>query len=438
MNETAPDSIQTTGDHNINTDLTRRDFIKTAGGAVAAAYLAPTAVSAATRRRSIGANDRIRIAQIGCGGRGREAHMKGIYNHVQAMNFEIVALADPWRGARELANAKVKEWFGRDAKQFTSYRDVLAMDEVDAVMIASPDHCHTTHLEAAARAGKHIYVEKPMATEMNKLVRAVDAVKRAGVVVQVGTQLRSLPSIVGCRELYKTGIFGQLSRIEECRNTEQPYWYHYLKRDVKQEDVDWKEFLMDRPMRPFRPDVYSCWYGYYEFSRGPIAGYGSHFIDMLHFITGAKFPESCVCLGGTFTWKDEHQFTAPDCIQATWIYPEGFLVSSSNNLGNSYGCTRKFYGDKGVLKVDNWSAPTYSAEGAPRRDGTIRGEKPVPPVEHPDHFLDWLQCIRNGGTPNASIDAGYQHAVAVIMAMTSYETGRKTIYDPKRREINTA
>jgi len=421
----------------MNENLTRRGFLKTSAGLAAAAYLGPTLLTAAKRKRSIGANDRLRIGIIGCGSRGRDAHMKGIYKHVQAMNFEIVALADPWRVAREQANAMVREWFGRDAEQFVSYRDLLQVKDLDAVMIASCDHQHTTHLEAAARAGKHIYVEKPLATEMDALVRAVDAVKRAGVVCQVGTQIRSLPSIVGCRELYKTGIFGQLSRVEECRNTEKPYWYHYLK-DVKKEDVDWKEFLNGRPMRPFRADVYSGWYGYYEFSRGPIPGYGSHMIDMMNFITGSKFPESCVCLGGTFTWKDEHQFTAPDCIQATWIYPEGFLVSISNNLGNGFGCTRKFYGEKGVLKVDNWMAPTYSAEGAPRRDGAIRGEKPVPSVEHPDHFLDWLQCIRANRQPNAPIEAGYQHAVAVIMAMTSYETGRKTLYDPRRREIKTA
>jgi predicted dehydrogenase len=420
----------------MNSQRTRREFIKTTARGTAAAYLVPTVVTAATRRRSIGANDRIRIGIIGCGDRGRNAHMKGIHAHLGATNFEIVALADPWRAARENANAMVKEWFGRDAKQFVSYRDLLALEEVDAVMIASPDHLHTAHLEAAARAGKHIYVEKPMATEMDKLVRAVDAVKAAGTVVQVGTQLRSLPGIVGARELYRTGVFGQLSRVEECRNTEKPYWYQYLK-DVKKEDVDWQEFLGDRPMRPFRADVYSGWYGYYEFSRGPTAGFGSHFIDLMHFITGARFPESCVCLGGTFTWRDEHQFTAPDCVQATWVYPEKFLVSISNNLGNGFGSTRKFYGEKGVLKVDNWSVPTFSAQGAPRRDGTIRGEKPVPPVEHPDHFLNWLECMRENRQPNAPIEAGYQHAVAVIMAMTSYETGRKTIYDQAKREIRT-
>ena len=419
----------------MDTQMTRREVLKIAGGA-AAALAAPASVSAATQRRALGANDRIRIGIIGCGDRGRNAHMKGLYAHLQAMNFEIVAVCDPWRLAREQANAMAKEWFGRDAQQCVSYRQLLELKDVDAVTIASPDHVHTLHLEAAARAGKHIYVEKPMAMEFDNLVRAVDAVKAAGTVVQVGTQLRSLPSIVGARDLYRTGVFGQLSRVEECRNSEQPYWYRYLK-DVKEEDVDWKEFLHDRPMRPFRSDVYSGWYGHYEFSHGPTPGFGAHFIDMMNFITGAKFPTSCVCLGGTFTWKDEHQFTAPDCVQATWVYPEGFLVSIANNMGNAAGNTRKFYGDKGVLKVDNWNAPTYLCEGSPRRDGTIRGEKPVPSVETPDHFLNWLQCMRSGATPNASIDAGYQHAVAVIMAMTSYETGRKTIYDPIKRTLTT-
>jgi predicted dehydrogenase len=417
----------------MNANLSRRSVLKIAGAAAAACA---TSVSAATHRRAVGANDRIRIGVIGCGDRGRNAHMKGLYKHLQAANFEIVAVADPWRVAREQANALVKEWFGRDAQSCTSYRQLLELKDLDAVTIASPDHVHTLHLESAARAGKHIYVEKPMATEFDNLVRAVDAVKAAGTVVQVGTQLRSLPSIVGARDLYRTGVFGQLSRVEECRNNERPYWYSYLK-DVKEEDVDWKEFLHDRPARPFRADLYSGWYGYYEFSRGPTPGFGSHFIDMMHFITGATFPTSCVCLGGTFTWKDEHAFTAPDCVQATWVYPEGFLVSVSNNLGNGGGSTRKFYGDKGTLKVDNWNAPTYLCEGSPRRDGAIRGEKPVEPVDHPDHFLNWLQCVRSGATPNAPIDAGYQHAVAVIMAMTSYETGRKAVYDPAKRTITT-
>lgn len=418
-------------------NLTRRNFIKNSAIAVSGAVVFPESLTILKKGRALGANDRIRIGIIGCGSRGNKVYLDGINKHSEAMNVEVVALADPWRISREAANVKIKEWYGRDARQVVSYRDLLQLKDIDAVMIASPDHVHTTHLEAAARAGKHIYVEKPLAMDLDELNSAVDAVNKAGVVVQVGTQLRSLPGIMGARELFQQGKLGSLSRVEECRNSQKPYWYGYL-RDVKEEDVDWKEFLADRPNRPFRPDVYSAWYGYYDFSHGPIPNLGAHFIDMMHFITGATFPESCVCLGNTFTWKDEHEFTAPDCIQATWIYPEGFMVSSSNNLGNGAGSVRSFYGDKGVMNIGNWNKPTYSDEGSPRKDGTINGEHPVPPVEVPDHFLNWLQCIRENTKPIAPIEAGYQHAVAVLMAMKSYETGRKTFFDIEKRKIYTA
>ena len=157
----------------------------------------------------------------------------------------------------------------------------------------------------------------------------------------------------------------------------------------------------------------------------------------MHYVTGCGFPESCVCLGGVTYWKDENKFTTPDNVVATWMYPEGLVVTSSNNFGNSAGDTRKFYGDKGTLDVTNWNAPTYSAEGGPKRDGQIRGVQKVTEIPRPDHFLNWLQCIRSGETPHASIDAGFQHAVAVLMATTSYETGRRTTYDPKQRAILT-
>src|SRR5690554_27701 len=420
-------------------DLTRRKFLKNVAMASPALFVSPAvpkSLTVLTKGRALGANDRINIGIIGCGDRGNKVFMDGVYKHAKEMNVEITAICDPWRVAREEANVKVKKWFGRDARQVVSYQELFNLDNLDAVMIASPDHVHTTHLKAAADAGKHTYVEKPLAMDMEELVKAVDAVKKSGIVVQVGTQLRSLPGVMGARDLFHKGTFGQLSRVEECRNSPKPYWYGYL-RDVKEEDVDWKEFLADRPMRPFNPDVYSAWYGYYEFSHGPIPNLGAHFIDMVHFITGASFPESCVCLGDTFTWKDEHEFTTPDCIQATWIYPEGFMVSSSNNLGNGAGSVRSFYGDKGVLKMNNWSKPTYSDEGAPHKDGTINGEHAVDPIAGPDHFLDWLQCVRDNKTTIAPIEAGYQHAVAVLMAMKSFETGRKTIYDQEKREIRT-
>ncbi len=420
----------------MKTNISRRDFLKK--GAVVASGVAvfPESLTILKAGQAKGANDRIRIGIIGCGNRGNKVYMDGIYKHAKSLNAEVVAVCDPWRVSREQTNAKVKEFYGREAKKFVSYRDLLEMKDLDAVMIASPDHVHTLHLEAAAKAGKHVYVEKPLAMEMEKLNRAVDAVNEAGIVVQIGTQLRSLPGIVGARKVFQEGGIGKLSRVEECRNSSRPYWYGYL-RDVKREDVDWEEFLDDRPERPFNPDVYSAWYGYYDFSHGPIPNLGAHFIDIVHFITGVGFPESCVCIGGIYTWKDEHQFTTPDCIQATWTYPGGFLVSSSNNLGNGKGSVRNFYGDKGMIGMNNWGNPFVNTEGSPRGDSSKKGDNPIDHIDTPDHFQNWLQCMRSNEKTIAPIEAGYQHSVAVLMAMKSYETGRKTTFDAAQRKILT-
>ena len=409
--------------------ISRRTVLKAGVGTSAA-----LAFSAASYARVKGANDRISIAQIGCGGRGVGAHMAGIHPHDKQQNVEVTAVCDPWRVRQEIASAQAKEWYGRPARQFFSYRDVMALKDVDAVMIASPDHMHTTHLKAAALAGKDAYCEKPLAMDMDKLKEACDAVKKANIVVQIGTQLRSFPSFTGCRELYKTGILGTVGRIEQCRNEEKPYWYQYVK-DVKQEDVDWKEFLGDRPPQPFDPVKYSGWYGYREFSDGPICGFGSHYLDLVHYITGAKFPTSSVCLGGTYTYKDEHKFTCPDHVQAMWIYPEGFMVSYSTYCGNGAANSFKILGDEGILDMVQWEKPVLSAEGGAKRSGKIRGKVPVKDVPMPDHFLDWLQCLRSRKTPNASIDAGYQHAVACLMAVRAFDTGKRTIYDAEKREI---
>jgi len=391
-------------------------------------------MSALSYSRVLGANDRISIGIIGCGSRGRDAHMPGVHAHAASQNIEITAVCDPWRVAREQAATKAKDWYGRTPRMFSSYRDLLALKDVDAVTIASCDHQHTTHLQAAAEAGKDAYCEKPLARRMDRLNAAYDAVKKAGVIVQIGTQLRSLPSFTGCRKLYATGLLGTVGRIEQCRNGERPYWYQYVK-DVKAEDIDWAEFLMDVPMRPFDPVLYSGWYGYREFSDGPVPGLGSHFIDLVHYITGARFPTHCVSLGGTFTWKDEHHFTCPDHVHALWTYPEGFMVSYSTNFGNGSGNSFKIFGDRGVMDMVQWTAPVITAEGAPKRRGEIRGRQPVEEVPMPDHFLDWLQCLRSRKTPNASIDAGYQHAVACIMAVQACDTGKRMIFDEAAREI---
>jgi predicted dehydrogenase len=391
-------------------------------------------LTAASYGRVVGANDRISIAVIGCGNRGFEALMPGVHKYHQEQNVEVTAVCDPWRVRRERAAAKCQEWYGRAARQFVSYRDVVTLPDVDAVMIGSCDHQHCAHLEAAAKAKKNAYCEKPLAMDMESLKRACEAVKANQTIVQIGTQWRSYPTSPGCRNLVRSGALGKISRIEQCRNSAKPYWYSRLA-PAETADVDWAEFLMDRPMRPFDSRLFSGWYGYREFSDGPVSGLGAHFIAMLNYMTGATLPSSCVCQGGIFTWNDENHFTCPDHVQATWIYPEGFMASYSTNFGNASGSVCRVYGEQGTIDLTNWVKPTYCRAGALKPSSLPQEDTPVEPIEQPDHFLDWLQCLRSRKPPIAPIEAGYEHSVAVIMAAKAFDTGRRQIYDPVKQEI---
>ena len=224
---------------------TRREFLKTASLSAAA-----VSMSAASYARVKGANDRINIGQIGCGRRGVGAHMDGVHNHDKDLNVQYVAVCDPWKVSRENAAARIKEWYGLDAMHFVHYEELLAKDDIDAVMIASCDHQHTTHLAAAAKAGKDTYCEKPLAMDLKSLNAAVAAVEKSGIICQIGTQLRSYPSFGGAKAVIDSGALGTIHRIEQVRNAADPYWYGYLQ-EVKKEDVEWDIFLMDAPKREF-------------------------------------------------------------------------------------------------------------------------------------------------------------------------------------------
>jgi predicted dehydrogenase len=409
----------------------RRQFLAAASAGAALSF---TATSYA---KIVGANERIAIGLIGCGGRGYNAHMTGVHAHDKDQNVEFTAVSDPWRIRRERAAQRCRDWYGRPGRPFSSYRDILALKDIDAVMIASCDHHHAAQLEAAAEAKKDAYCEKPLAMDMMSLRRCCDAVKASGIVVQMGTQVRSYATSTGCRELFRSGAIGKVSRIEQCRNGSKPYWYSWMQRaePIKKADVDWQEFLMDRPMRPFDGKLLTGWYGYREFSDGPIANLGCHFYDLYNYIVESTLPVSCVAQGGTFTWKDEYNFTCPDQAQAVFTYPEGFMVSYSTNFGNGSGSVLKIYGDQGTMDLTNWRAPTFSSAGAIKTSPLAKEETPVEPVETPDHFLDWLECLRSRKACNAPIEAGYNHCVPALMAMRAFDTGVRQVYDADNREF---
>jgi predicted dehydrogenase len=388
-------------------------------------------MTAAQSRRAAGANDRIGVAVIGCGDRNL---LGEVLQFGREMNVEAAAVCDTWRQQRETAAARVKEATAKEAKQIARYQDVLASKEIDAVLISTPDHQHCTQLVAAIRAGKDVYVEKPLAMEMKELVEAVDAVKRSDRVVQVGTQVRSWPASAAGRAFAASGGLGKILKVEQSRNGYTPYWHRLGARTVAEADVDWKAFLMHRKFRPWDADQYAGWYGYREFSRGPHTGFMAHFADLLHFVTGAKYPKRVVALGGTYRWKDAR--TAPDSIEVVLEYPdEGFLARYNTTFGTGANSFMKFIGTRGVMDATNWGRPwTLSGEGSGEPDRIAAGTQ-IPEALHTPHMKNWFECLRSRKAPAATIDDGFGHAVACIMADEAFVRGKRIVFDAAKRAI---
>ena len=411
-------------------EINRRGFMKSmAVGATA------YSMAAVTRARAEGANDRLSVAVLGCGDRSKGSLMPGLHRYAESHNLEITAVCDPWHTQREEAAEMVESWYDKAPRQCVSHRALLELDNIDAVIIASCDPQHALQLKDCVEAGKDVYVEKPMAMTMEELDIAYDAVIRHNAVVQVGTQLRSMASMAGAREEYQKGTLGRVGRIEQHRNSWRPYWYPHIKSNLTEDDVDWAEFCMPHESKTFDSVFCSAWYGYRDFSDGALPGLGTHFFDLVHYITGAKFPESAVCLGGSYTWNDEHKFTCPDHIEALWTYPEGFLMNYCTNFGNESGNTFRFYGDEAEMDLADWSNPVLTSHGVRGKEPAVRETTKIEHVAQPDHIQNWVECIRSREKPNADIEAGYSHSIAAIMAMMSFDQGKRMIYDPEKREV---
>ncbi|MCW5982790.1 MAG: Gfo/Idh/MocA family oxidoreductase [Bryobacteraceae bacterium] len=394
-------------------------------------------LAAVSQRSVAGANDRLRIANIGCGRRGL---LKEALDLKDEANIEVAAVCDTWRQKREKAASDVKEFTGKEPFQAVHYQDVLSRKDIDAVLIATPDHQHCTMLIDAVRAGKDVYVEKPLAMNMKELILAYDEVKKSGRVVQIGTQMRSYRQSNGTRRLIKSGGLGKILKVEQERNGYSPYWQSYGGAEYQDEkpgpaDVDWKAFLMRAQDPGFDPSRYQNWYGYREYSLGPHSGLMVHFIDLVHYTVDVKTPSRVVALGGTYRWKGA--FTAPDSVEVVLEYPEEFLVRYCTVFGNGAGSYAKWYGSRGSIDGKNLSPSEHwiaTGKGSEEPDA-IRADFQVEEPEMPHHMKNFFDCVRSHQTPIAPIEAGFNHSVAVIMADEALTSGRRMIYDAAKREV---
>ncbi|MDH7602411.1 MAG: Gfo/Idh/MocA family oxidoreductase [Armatimonadota bacterium] len=401
--------------------LSRREFIaKSVAGAVA---LTGAKLSTAT---AVGANDRLRIGIIGTGNRGGY-HLSEIARLAKSHNVQVAAVCDTWRVAREQSAAKVREAFGSDCAVFSNYQDLLSLESIDAVVIATPDFSHCRILTDALNAGKHAYCEKPMATELSDAILVLETAQKSNCVVQIGTQRRSEGKWRAAAKMVQSGILGTISRIEIAWNDSGPRWNRGFS-DLKEEDVDWKRFLMDKPYRPFDPSRYRRWQLYRDYSLGVIGLLGSHYIDVVCWIMDDPLPKCAVALGGNYVWRDgrEHE----DTVYVLYEFPKGFICRYLSGLGNSAESGLRAYGTRGTFSESTW---TFTGSGGGPE--ALKEPVVVQPEKSESHMANWLECIRTGCTPNAPIELGYNHSVACIMGYQALLTGRKMRYLSDERKI---
>ncbi len=409
--------------------LNRRVFL---GGALA------VSATMLNNRRVEGSNDRISIGIIGCGRRAQDSLLKDILLFREDTNVEVVAVCDTWKQMREAAAAQIGDSTGGKPQQFTRYQDLLALDNVDAVVIATPEHQHCTQLIAAVEAGKDAYVEKPLGMTMEEINRAYDVVTKHKAIVQNGTQIRSLPQALSARTFVTGGGLGRILKAEQSRNGKKPYWYDYASRQISASDVDWEGFLMMREKRPFDPKQYAGWYGYREFCLGPHTTQGLHFVDLVHYVTRVGCPRYATAHFSQVEYRDG--FTVPDSIEMVLEYPEGWSLRYGQFFGNSGGRYLNIYGTRGTLDASDWSWDgIWPLEGRDS-DSSDRIPNGSRLLDYPStpHMKNWLECLRTREEPNAPIEAGYAHGVAGLLADLANSRGRKMMFDKEKREIREA
>ena len=432
-------------------NVTRREFMKKSAAGAAGISLASSVFSLG---HVLGANDRVRVAAIGTGGRCRGL-IRDFHQFNQEMNMEMVAVCDLWKIAREKGTNLVEELSGKKPKVLRNTDELYEMKDIDAVIIGTGDFQHALPCAEAVRLGKDVYVEKPLANHFEDAKEVRQAVLESDRIVQVGTQRRSSGRYKSAKKIIDSGIFGDLKVVEMNWNVNQPKRWR-REKDVaimKEEDTDWKRWLLRQPEVPFDPRKYLEFRLFWPYSSGLPCQWMSHQIDTVAWFADDPYPAEVVAMGDIYQWEDGRE--NPDTLSAVFKYPAGFQVNYTARQTNSYGGTKEVYlSNLGALDTGNWTLSGDGGRSGVRpvgKNGQLLEEAYVDdrgrnrtrglsePIEASEegvhHMKNWMDCIRSRQKPNADIEAGYSHSVALCMVIEALHTGKRVRFNPHSHEI---
>ena len=441
-----------------NTETSRRDFLKAGSAAVAA-----TTVSWSARSYGAiaGSNDRVRVGVIGCGDRMKGALIPSFLQHSKELNFEFVAVSDLWNQRREEGTAYIEKLGGGRVDAVRNNDELYARKDVDAVLIATADFQHALHGVEAVNAGRDAYVEKPTAHTMEDARKFLAAVKKTGKIVQIGTQRRSTPSYQKAAEYIQSGKFGEIVMVEMTWNVNQPGRWRRpsVVPLLKEQDTDWKRYLLDRPYEPFDARKYLEFRLFWPYSSGIPDQWLVHQIDTVHWFTGLPHPRSVVANGGIYLWKDGRKNW--DTMTAVFDYgplddpTKGFQVQYTSRFTNSAGGVKElYYSNGGMIDMDKQTVtstggltagsaaemkmnanllPSSSLVENAQAASTAADTGADPQTSA--NMRNWMECVRSRKTPNAPIEAGYSHSIALCMNVAAIQTGEKVTFDDKTQQV---
>ncbi|MBO6576041.1 MAG: Gfo/Idh/MocA family oxidoreductase [Rhodothermales bacterium] len=447
----------------------RRDFLKKSAVVATAAMAGVKTAKAASKVRTnwvpatgsvLGANDRLVIGHLGVGGQGFNAHMRTVSNadgngetfHNYDLNAVSVAACDLYSGRRDRAK-ELMEYARQNrgagdvtTEVYEDYRAILDRDDIDAVMIGAVDHWHAQMAIDALDAGKHVYCEKPMTRYLDEGFAVYDAVQRTGKKFQIGSQYCTEGTWHTAAEMIRNMMIGQLVLAQDSymRNTPNGEWNYYgLEEDVTPETLDWMKWLGPVNNKiAFNREHYHRWRKYYPYCAGILGDLLAHRVHPMLIATGnPEFPSRVVSLGNkkiTNATVGPDDRSVNDNTQLIAEFPSGLNMIIAGATVNEQGLGSVIRGNEGTLYFGSGG----SVELRPERpfadlvdQETV--ENITPGVSIPAHVSDWLEAIRNDGTPNGNIEVAMRAQTIISLAEMSDRLGEMMHFDEATREVRT-
>jgi predicted dehydrogenase len=445
---------------------TRRDFIRVGTSAVATGaaakftLLEPKTLWASPR--PVAPSDTVRFASIGTGIRGCE--LLGASTHVPGI--ECVAVCDLYDSRHTAAQEAVKN---PSVPATRNYKEILDRKDVDAVIIAVPDHNHRRIFEDACAAGKDVYCEKPMSHTVEDGFSMMATAQKNNRIVQIGSQRVSSIIYGQAKELYESAQLGDVYHIEAYwdRNSPSGAWVYPIPPDASEQTIDWNDFLGNAPKRPFDPARFFRWRCFSDYGEGLAGDLFVHLISGIHFVTGTNMvAQRAQSMGGLFHFKDGRDF--PDLLETFYDYPN-FRVYLRCNLMNDQGEFIGFFGTKGTAIIKGQTLTFTPQDTRPQPEGysiygwpeklrnqylanfekehpyyNVRAEEATEVFGVPegysdvvDHQIHFFNAVRTRKKVVENEEFGNNAALGCHLANYSYFKQTPAIWDEKRKEIRS-